>query len=54
MLKLDPVKYWVAEKTEGPWWNRQRQYYVESEFSALGPYNTRRAADAALREISSI
>lgn len=45
---LKPVEYTVTEKVTGPWWWRRREYWIECEFSRLGPFPSMRAANEML------
>lgn len=43
-----PVEYNIVERVTGPWWWRRTRYWIECEFSRLGPFDTK---DEAYRSL---
>lgn len=50
---IAPV-YLLAVEQHGPWWWRQPAYYIECEFSRLGPFYDKREAETQLEFIQSL
>lgn len=43
-----PIEYTVSEKIVGSWWWKRREYWIECEFSKLGPFDSKQEADRML------
>lgn len=47
--KVEPVQYRIVEDVAGPWWWRQKVYWVESDFGRMGWFAERRDAVEAMQ-----
>jgi hypothetical protein len=45
---LPPIERRIVETVGGPWWWRQRQYWIESDYCRVGPFDTKSEAGRAL------
>lgn len=45
---LKPIEYHITEKAKGPWWWRRIEYWIECEYSRLGPFDARHEAEKIL------
>ena len=41
-VKIKPVEYWITPKADG--------YWIECEFSSLGPFDTRKEASDIIKQ----
>ena len=39
-MELQPVRYWITTSIRYRWFWSRLEYYVESEFTRIGPFST--------------
>jgi len=51
-IKFEPVKYTVRSVETGKWWWKKVEYYIDSEFESLGPFETSESVVEALNVLN--
>lgn len=49
---IEPVVYTVRETKSGPWWWRQKEWWIDYKYGSIGPYYYRNEVIQALNRLN--